>query len=56
MKISEIIKELIKLKEKHGDLECYSGGEDYPGKVGWVTFGTPKAYYPEKHIKIIAKD
>ncbi len=33
MKIKELIKKLKDLQLEHGNLEVYSGGNPYPGKV-----------------------
>ena len=38
MKASELIKELEKMIEKHGDREVFSGGTDYPEGVGVVRY------------------
>lgn len=59
MKATEVIKKLEELVAKHGDVEVFSGGEDYPGKVSCLLFIDKKnanAYYGPNCIKIYARD
>ena len=53
MKISEVIKELKRLEKEHGDIEVFSGGEDYPSVVGGLRYSNKsEAYYSNNCIKI----
>jgi len=38
MKASEVIAELQKLIDEHGDKECFSGGSDYPEGIVCVHY------------------
>lgn len=42
-KASEVIKELEKLIEEHGDRECFISSGDYPEGVDGVYFNTRKS-------------
>jgi hypothetical protein len=54
MKASELVEEILRLIEKHGDQEVYSGGEDYPGEVTAVGFQKDERnpYVPRNSFKI----
>lgn len=55
IKISELIRELQAMKELHGDVEVFAGGEDYPGGVNGVSYipkGEGNGYVPDNSVKI----
>lgn len=57
MKASELIDRLKELIKEHGDREVYSGGEDYPGKVGGVVVQTRgDGYVPTGAFDVWARD
>lgn len=53
IKASELIKILQKNIEKYGDLECYSGGTDYPEGVSGVGRETTGNGYIPKNTFVI---
>jgi hypothetical protein len=55
LKATDLIKLLEEAVEKHGDLEVYAGGGDYPEGVNGVSYITPKTadgYRPENSLFI----
>lgn len=51
MKISDMIKNLEELKEKHGDLECWYAKDS--GRNGYSRINyEPSLYYLSKHCEI----
>lgn len=55
MRLSELIVRLLHTLETHGDVEVYSGGEDYPGRVvDAVVQNVDDPYVPRGAVNIRA--
>ena len=56
MKISQLIKILEVQQELYGDVQVYSGGQDYPGKVVAIRHQSHNQTYYEPNCVVLETD